>query len=192
MKKMLIGILLILCLMPNPVLAARGCCSSHGGVVGCSPSGKQVCADGTLSPSCTCTPSTVKGCTDRNAKNYNPNANSNDGSCEYYKTGCTNENSVNYDASAEKDDGSCIPIVYGCMDENAINYNSNANTSDNSCKYDVEKTLELEVNNVNNSENKELEDDNLAIGVGVIACGGIGYALYRAKKNKKKINEVRK
>jgi Phr family secreted Rap phosphatase inhibitor len=30
-----------------------GCCSWHGGVVGCS-GGRQVCADGSLSPSCTC------------------------------------------------------------------------------------------------------------------------------------------
>jgi len=31
----------------------RGCCSWHGGVCGCS-GGRQLCCDGTLSPSCTC------------------------------------------------------------------------------------------------------------------------------------------
>ena len=31
-----------------------GCCSWHGGVSGCSGSGRVVCNDGTLSPSCTC------------------------------------------------------------------------------------------------------------------------------------------
>ncbi|MCF6206410.1 MAG: hypothetical protein L3J47_05905 [Sulfurovum sp.] len=32
----------------------RGCCSHHHGVCGCSPGGRQVCCDGTLSPTCTC------------------------------------------------------------------------------------------------------------------------------------------
>lgn len=35
-------------------IAARGCCSWHGGVCGCSPSGRAVCCDGQLSPSCGC------------------------------------------------------------------------------------------------------------------------------------------
>ena len=134
MKKILIIITLFIFLLPISVNAQRGCCSSHGGVVGCSPDGRQVCSDGTLSPSCTCTPDVIRGCTDKGAKNYNSNANSDDGSCEYYKYGCTDANSINYDASAEKDDGSCIPIIYGCMDAAAINYNSEANTSDDSCE----------------------------------------------------------
>lgn len=32
----------------------RGCCSHHGGVCGCSSSGRAVCCDNTLSPSCGC------------------------------------------------------------------------------------------------------------------------------------------
>lgn len=31
----------------------RGCCSNHGGVCGCK-NGRQICCDGTTSPSCTC------------------------------------------------------------------------------------------------------------------------------------------
>ena len=31
-----------------------GCCSWHGGVAGCDYSGRVVCNDGSLSPSCTC------------------------------------------------------------------------------------------------------------------------------------------
>ena len=31
-----------------------GCCSWHGGVAGCDYSGRVVCSDGSLSPSCTC------------------------------------------------------------------------------------------------------------------------------------------
>lgn len=34
-------------------LAKSGCCSWHQGVCGCS-GGRQVCCDGSLSPSCTC------------------------------------------------------------------------------------------------------------------------------------------
>lgn len=35
-------------------IAGRGCCSWHGGVCGCSSSGRAVCCDGQLSPSCGC------------------------------------------------------------------------------------------------------------------------------------------
>lgn len=31
-----------------------GCCSHHSGVCGCSATGRAVCCDGTLSPSCGC------------------------------------------------------------------------------------------------------------------------------------------
>lgn len=99
----------MLILVPNLVFAKSGCCSHHGGVAGCNSSGRQVCNDGTLSPSCTCTPTVtyVYGCTDNSAKNYNSAANKDDGSCEYYKYGCTNSEAINYDESADSDDGSC-------------------------------------------------------------------------------------
>ncbi len=35
------------------ILNRRGCCSSHGGVCGCS-GGSAQCCDGTLSPTCGC------------------------------------------------------------------------------------------------------------------------------------------
>src|SRR2546428_12661778 len=40
------------------ILAQSGCCSFHGGVLGCSDDGRTVCRDGTLSPSCQCSPPT--------------------------------------------------------------------------------------------------------------------------------------
>jgi len=40
------------------ILAQSGCCSFHGGVLGCSGDGRTVCRDGTLSPSCQCSPAT--------------------------------------------------------------------------------------------------------------------------------------
>jgi hypothetical protein len=42
-------------------LVRRGCCSHHGGVCGCAPSGRQQCCDGTLSPTCTCFRNQAKG-----------------------------------------------------------------------------------------------------------------------------------
>lgn len=88
------------------VYAQRGCCSHHGGVAGCSPYGRQVCRDGTLSPSCGCVPPRVYGCTDSTADNYNSAANTNDGSCIY--KGCTDVNARNYNSKANTPDGSCL------------------------------------------------------------------------------------
>ena len=75
--------ILFLLLFPLSVYAGRGCCSHHGGVCGCSSGGRSVCCDGTYSPSCTCDPPKVKGCTYSKANNYNPDANTDDGSCKY-------------------------------------------------------------------------------------------------------------
>ena len=62
--------------------------------------------------------------------------------------GCTDSTMFNYDPLANTDDGSCIPFIYGCMDSNsawdsnypaASNYNANAgvNTDDGSCNYNA-------------------------------------------------------
>lgn len=54
-KLLIIPSFLLLTSFSNPLLLAeRGCCSWHDGVCGCSASGRQVCCDGSLSPSCTC------------------------------------------------------------------------------------------------------------------------------------------
>jgi len=42
--------------MAPSAIAGRGCCSWHGGQSYCASNGRWVCADGTYSPSCTCTP----------------------------------------------------------------------------------------------------------------------------------------
>ncbi|MTW23167.1 DNA/RNA non-specific endonuclease [Allochromatium palmeri] len=51
------GVLGLFLIVPGLVEAGcPGCCSSHGGIVeACTPSGFVYCADGTVSPSCTCT-----------------------------------------------------------------------------------------------------------------------------------------
>ena len=140
-KRMLCLIIIVLLVSVIDTNAQRGCCSHHGGVSGSCRNGKQVCNDGTTSPSCTCyggydsTPLLVYGCTDSNSINYNPNANRNDGSCIKKVYGCTDVNAYNYNSGANTDDGSCIAKIFGCIDKNANNYNSEANTADGSCLY---------------------------------------------------------
>ena len=76
----------------------------------------------------------VYGCTDVTANNYDENANTDDGSCEYL--GCTDPLYLEYDSNANVDDGSCITlIVEGCTDPNAENYNGNANVDNGDCEY---------------------------------------------------------
>ena len=77
----------------------------------------------------------VFGCMDSTAFNYNPLANTDDGSCIPVIYGCTNDLAFNYDPLANTDDGSCQSIITGCMDPDADNYNPNANTDDGSCYY---------------------------------------------------------
>lgn len=107
-------------------MAQRGCCSHHGGVVGCS-GGKQLCADGSLSPSCTCSggSSSSSSSSGYTRRVVTPT----------YVYGCMDSNALNYNPKATKDDGSCIAKKYGCMDTSAINYDSSANIGDDSCEY---------------------------------------------------------
>lgn len=219
MKKtiFLICFFFIIAFISHPVQAKSGCCSHHGGVAGCNSSGRTICRDGTLSPSCTCTPPKVFGCTDYKAKNYNANANSDNGTCKYYVYGCMDNNALNYNPSAEKSDNSCITKIYGCMIETAFNYNMKANTEDGSCidkiygctdnkaeNYNVQANTSDEsctyttnaVNqevpeekNTNLKENENLtEADNSGVGV-VIAFifGGGGFAFYQGVTRNRKM-----
>jgi len=81
-----------------------------------------------------CTPK-IYGCTDSTSLNYDPLANTDDGSCIPIIYGCTNALAFNYDSSATIDDGSCIATVYGCTDPISFNYDPNANVDNGTCIY---------------------------------------------------------
>ncbi len=52
---LIIFIMIITFTISNTPYAKRGCCSWHGGVASCDTNlGRQICRDGTYSPSCTC------------------------------------------------------------------------------------------------------------------------------------------
>ena len=129
MKKVVVLIISLILFLPITTMAQRGCCSHHGGVAGCDSSGKQLCQDGTLSPSCTCTPTTPSS---SNSSSYSDASTYTAPSIIY---GCTDSNALNYNPSATKDDGSCVAKVEGCTDTSAINYNQEANTENGSCQY---------------------------------------------------------
>lgn len=152
-------------MIPNVVFAGRGCCSHHGGVAGCHSSGKQICNDGTLSPSCTCTSAVtyIYGCTDSNAKNYNSSANKDNGSCQYYTYGCTDKEASNYNSNAEKDDGSCEYLTFDNEDDDI-------------------KGIDVIVND-NNLE--ETSEGNSFLGLLVLGAGGYGIYKFDNKKKKK-------
>ena len=53
------------------------------------------------------------------------------------QVGCTDEDAINYDPLANTDSGACIDVLTGCTDINAFNYSLTANTDDGSCVYDA-------------------------------------------------------
>ena len=164
-------IVLLMLSLPTVVVAQRGCCSHHGGVAGCNSSGRQICNDGTLSPTCTCAApvNNVYGCTDKEAKNYNSSANKDNGSCIYYK--------------------------YGCMDKDAINYDATADKSDSSCEYEEEEKdivepiempeVEEELPEETKEEETEEEESDGSVIPGLLVLGGGAYGINRLKKKKR-------
>ena len=74
------------------------------------------------------------GCTDPDACNYDPEATTENGSCNYDCNGCTDEMACNYDPFATEDDGTCeYASCVGCTDSSACNYNPAATMDDGSC-----------------------------------------------------------
>ena len=70
-------------------------------------------------------PTSVPGCMDVTATNYNPNATTDDGSCiigPLQVFGCMDPNASNYNAAVNTDDLSCV--WFGCADPLAFNYDA--------------------------------------------------------------------
>jgi hypothetical protein len=65
-------------------------------------------------------PCTVDGCTDQSACNYNPEANNDDGSCDFSCYGCTDPSALNYDPAATIDDDSCYYL--SCDTSNQVDW----------------------------------------------------------------------
>lgn len=218
MKKVVKLFLVVLLIIPLNVLAKRGCCSHHGGVCGCTSYGKQLCCDGTASPSCTCEPPKVYGCTDPKADNYNPKANKDNGKCKYTIYGCMDKKANNYNSKANKDDKSCTYDVYGCTDSKANNYNKDANKDDGKCTYDILGCTDSKADNYNKEANKDdgsckykkeeitnnktstsqdsddyyRHSDNTSVPgiIPVALLGGGGYAVYKAAKKKREQKQL--
>jgi len=73
----------------------------------------------------------ILGCTDSEASNFNPQANTDDGSCILGVSGCMDPDYLEFDPEASTDDGSCSTLkVYGCRYPNAQNYDAQANVDD--------------------------------------------------------------
>jgi len=109
----------------------------------------------------------VLGCTDSEASNFNPEAEIDDGSCQYPPIeGCTDPEAINFNPEAEVDDGSCqYTPVEGCMLDFADNYNPEADTP-TICTVSIPICLDSEANNayigdelVNVMESNELPDE---------------------------------
>ena len=92
----------------------------------------------TYSNSCNCEggASSVPGCTESSACNYNANATQSDGSCVYPGDPC-NDNDSNTTNDTLNSDCDCVGTVSenGCTESSACNYNANATQSDGSCVY---------------------------------------------------------
>ena len=78
----------------------------------------------------------IEGCMSWSADNYNENANTAcETCCEY--GGCTDSTATNYNSEATIEDNSCVYTISGCMDSTATNYNANADLEDGTCEYPI-------------------------------------------------------
>jgi hypothetical protein len=117
--------------------------------------------------------SNVWGCTDPDADNYNPNANIENGTCDYgFLLGCMDSNALNYNPDATYDDGiQCFyeiggglgggEGVLGCTNSNADNYNPMATIYDGSCLFNGVplEDIQEEIGELNDVYGGNVEDD---------------------------------
>ncbi|MDG1160301.1 MAG: hypothetical protein P8N19_12475, partial [Flavobacteriales bacterium] len=84
----------------------------------------------------TCEFDSCAGCTDTEACNFDGDATIDNGSCDFTScAGCTDSLACNFDADASIDNGSCDFSCYGCTDDSACNFDATATLSDDTCEY---------------------------------------------------------
>ena len=97
------------------------------------------------------------GCMDSLADNYDPIANVElEGACFTTVLGCTDPEAFNYNEEANTEDFSCIPVVFGCMDSTAFNYDPIANT-EGDCLEIIEGCMDVTAFNYDMFANTEAE-----------------------------------
>lgn len=93
---------------------------------------------------------TVLGCTDPSAHNYNPSANTDDDTCETCTDNIQNGDETNVDCGGTK----CTPCITGCTDPMACDYNPSANVA-GSCDYSCIGCTDPLANNYDNMATKD-------------------------------------
>lgn len=85
---------------------------------------------------CTSDEIDIPGCTEAGACNYDPQATTDDGSCDFAScSGCTDPMACNFNPDSTEDDGSCeFASCAGCTDAEACNYDATATLDDGSCQ----------------------------------------------------------
>jgi len=112
-------------------------------------------AANSLVETCAALVNCTEGCTDMDACNFDPEAQIDNGSCDFGDEncddpcnpvlGCTNPDACNFNIDACVDDGTCddersdcidpCNPVLGCIDVTACNFNADACLDDDSCEY---------------------------------------------------------
>ena len=114
------------------------------------------------------------------AINYNPNANTNDGSCNPVVYGCTDEDALNFNMNATNDDGTCIIEIFGCTDPLALNYNALVTTDNGNCIY---STGCKDPNYLEYNEDAVEADNTLCITLIIEGCTDEAYLEYNPLAN---------
>ncbi|MDB2368928.1 T9SS type A sorting domain-containing protein, partial [Flavobacteriales bacterium] len=128
----------------------------------------------------------IYGCISQDALNYNPEADTDDGSCVMPIFGCMNEGAVNYNPNANVN----MACIYaGCTDNSALNFNPNATQDDESCCYssddcsdDIEIITGCTDPTAFNFNAQAIEDDGSCIPV-VLGCMDFFADNYNANAN---------